>query len=213
MTTQASLGRQSLPFHRRIGTLQNAEDPIFFLKNALHSMRGKDKKALKLPKMKQAHHGVNVCAWQKHAANCGWSRIIGVRSQFAGAKNLLPEIWGSAKKKPDLGVRRKNDLRLRARTSLQLALTQTATVRTIAIPLGKAAPGCGSEDLYAHSNTPASSLAWRTECLEFGVCVRADFAVEVNLFVPRGGPFHGKAPFGVKDSRRSENNMRQKGRE
>jgi hypothetical protein len=34
-------------------------------------------------------------------------------------------------------------------------------------------------------------LAWRTECLELGVGVGADFAVEVNLFVPRGGPFHG----------------------
>jgi hypothetical protein len=34
-------------------------------------------------------------------------------------------------------------------------------------------------------------LVWRTERLELGVGVGADFAVEVNLFVPRGSPFHG----------------------
>jgi len=58
--------------------------------------------------------------------------------------------------------------------------------------LGKATPGCGSEDFYAHFGTPASVLAWRTESLELGVGVGTDFAVQINLFVPRSGPFHGK---------------------
>jgi hypothetical protein len=33
--------------------------------------------------------------------------------------------------------------------------------------------------------------------LEFGVGVRADFAVQVDLFVLRGNPFHERAPLGT----------------
>jgi hypothetical protein len=33
--------------------------------------------------------------------------------------------------------------------------------------------------------------------LEFGVGVRADFAVEVDLFMLRCGPFHGRRSFGL----------------
>jgi hypothetical protein len=35
-------------------------------------------------------------------------------------------------------------------------------------------------------------LAWRTESLKLGVGVGTDFAVQINLFVPRGCPFHEK---------------------
>jgi hypothetical protein len=58
--------------------------------------------------------------------------------------------------------------------------------------LGKAAPGSGSEDFYTHSSTSPSSLGRETEKLKLSVGVRADFAVQVNLFVLRGCPFHGK---------------------
>jgi hypothetical protein len=34
-----------------------------------------------------------------------------------------------------------------------------------------------------------------TTALELGVGVRANFAVEVDLFVFRGGPFHGRSSF------------------
>jgi len=33
--------------------------------------------------------------------------------------------------------------------------------------------------------------------LEFGVGVRADFAIEVDLFVLRCGPFHGRRSFSL----------------
>jgi hypothetical protein len=191
MATQTPFGQQNLPFDGRIGAVQNAEDPVVLLKNALHAARRKHKKALKFAQMKEAHHGVDISARQEHAADrCRRRSLIG-RREFVHTNHLLAQIGRSAEQKPNFGVERKDNLRLRAWASFHLAVAQTATVRTMTIPLGKAAPGCGSEDFYAHSRTPASLLAWRTECLELGVGVGADFAVEVNLFVPRGGPFHG----------------------
>jgi hypothetical protein len=73
--------------------------------------------------------------------------------------------------------------------------------------LGKTAPGSGAEDLNAHDDTrtgainkanikcnkPASESGrykgW-LDGLKLGVGVRADFAVQVDLFVLRGNPFH-----------------------
>src|SRR5215469_1759607 len=193
MAAQTSFGRQRLPFHRRIGALQHAENPILFLKYTLDAARRKNKEALKLSQMEQPHHRIHISARQKHTANRRWRRSTLWRGKFARAKHLLAQIRRSGKQKPHFGINGENDLRLRARTSFQFAVAQSTTVRTITIPLGKAAPGCRSEDFYTHSSTPASLLARRTECLELGVRVGADFAVEVNLFVPRGGPFHGNA--------------------
>jgi len=33
------------------------------------------------------------------------------------------------------------------------------------------------------------------EILQFGVRVRTDFAIQIDFFVLRGNPFHGKAPW------------------
>jgi hypothetical protein len=49
--------------------------------------------------------------------------------------------------------------------------------------------------------------------LEFGVGVRADFAVEVDLFVLRCGPFHGRRSFSLSDARPAESITGHKGRE
>ena len=90
---------------------------------------------------------------------------------------------------------------------MQAAFAKTAAIRTTAIPLGKAAPGRGAEDFNAHGNTrsdaanqgnmkckePASESGryiGAVERLQFGVGVRADFAVQVDLFVLRRNPFH-----------------------
>ena len=90
---------------------------------------------------------------------------------------------------------------------MQAAFAKTATVRTTAIPLGKAAPGRGAEDFNAHEDTysdagdegdtkykePDSESGLYKgvlDGLEFGVGVRADLAVQVDLFVLRGNPFH-----------------------
>jgi len=77
---------------------------------------------------------------------------------------------------------------LRACTTAQCARAQTATVRAGTIPLGKTAPGGGAEDFNAHSSSDS----------ELGVGVRADFAVQVDLFVLRGGPFHEESSFGIR---------------
>jgi hypothetical protein len=63
-----------------------------------------------------------------------------------------------------------------------------------AIPLGKATPGRGAEDFYAHSiRIQADREA--VIALQLSVGVRTDFAVQVDLFVCRCGPFHGKSPW------------------
>jgi len=61
--------------------------------------------------------------------------------------------------------------------------------------LRETAPGCGSEDFYAHCRTSATDRISRSNGLEFSAGVRADFAIEVNLFVLRRGPFHEKGSF------------------
>jgi len=83
------------------------------------------------------------------------------------------------------------DLGLRAWASFNGAVAEAAAVSTRTIPLRKSAPGCGAEDFYAHSGTIANDRRWRSEGLELGVGVGANFAVEVDPFVLRGDPFHG----------------------
>ena len=62
--------------------------------------------------------------------------------------------------------------------------------------MGKAAPGRGAEDSYAHSGTFTGDRLRRSNRLELSVDVRANFAIEVNFFVLRGNPFHGRGSFG-----------------
>jgi len=104
---------------------------------------------------------------------------------------LLPKIRGGVEKEPTRWKRRNSNLRLSARTSLAASVAQSATVWTITIPLGETAPGSRAEDFYAHSSTFASDRFARFNELELGVGVRTDLAVEVDLFVLRGNPFHG----------------------
>src|SRR5215467_14261615 len=119
MAAQASFCCQSLPFYGRVGTLQNAEDPVLFLKNALHASSGKHKEALKFPQMKQPHDRIYIGTWQEDASDRGRRGSVPGGSEFARGKHLLPQIRRSAKQKPNFGVGRKNNLCLRAWTCLQ----------------------------------------------------------------------------------------------
>ncbi len=130
MTAQTSSAGQSLPFHRRIGTLQNAEYPVFFLENALHARSREHKEALKLAQMEKAHYRINVGARQEHAPNRRWSRIVLGWRELRGSEHLMSQIRRSAEKKPGLGVRREGDLCLRARTAFECAAAQRATVQS-----------------------------------------------------------------------------------
>ncbi len=118
MTTQASFARQSLPFHRRIGALQNAEYFVFFLENVLHAKSREHKEALKFAQMEKAHYGINVGTRQEHASNRRWRRIVLSWRELRRSQHLMPQIRRSAEQKPSFGVRREDDLRLRAWASL-----------------------------------------------------------------------------------------------
>jgi len=104
---------------------------------------------------------------------------------------LLAEIGRRVEQKPVGRIGGDCNLGLGSRTSLYLAVAEAATVRTGTIPLGKAAPGCGAEDSYAHFSTFATDRIRRPKRLKLGVGVRANFAIEVDFFVLRGNPFHG----------------------
>src|SRR5690348_4701603 len=117
MATQTPFGRQSLPLHRRICALQNTEDPVFLLKNALHATSRKDKESLKFAQMKQAQDRVDIGARQEHAADRGRRGSLIGRRKLLRSEDLLAQIRGSAKQKPNFGVGRKDNLRLRAWTS------------------------------------------------------------------------------------------------
>ena len=47
----------------------------------------------------------------------------------------------------------------------------------------------------------------RSRELELGVGVRADFAVQIDLFVLRGYPFHGRVSLEMTSGRRQKDNM------
>jgi len=94
------------------------------------------------------------------------------------------------------GIGGDSNLGLGARTSLECAAAQSATVGTSTVPLRETAPGCGAEDFYAHSGTFTDDRLERSKKLQLGVGVRANFAIEVDFFVLRGNPFHGRGSFG-----------------
>ena len=90
-------------------------------------------------------------------------------------------------------------------------MPQATAIGAGAIPLREAAPSRRAEDLNAHNfaaalmgpvckriltnaKAPASGSGCyigELEGLQFGVGVRADFAVQSDFFVLRCGPFHG----------------------
>src|SRR5262249_5915223 len=53
-----------------------------------------------------------------------------------------------------------------------------------------------SEDFYAHLSASAKRVVWPTGRLKLCVSVGANFAVQINLFVLRGRPFHGNKLLG-----------------
>ena len=153
-------------------------------------------KRLKLAKVKQAHHAIDICTGEKDR---GYKRAgrQGCYRQLGSHQDLLAEIGRGVQQKPVRRIRGNRDLRLRARTNFQGAVAETATVWTATIPLGETAPGCGAEDFYAHSGLFTTDRCTRSMGLELRVGVGADFAVEVDFFVLRGNPFHDDCSFGL----------------
>ena len=100
------------------------------------------------------------------------------------------QVWGGAKEKPNFVVGPESQLGLASRAAVKLAVPQSLAIAAGAIPLRKTAPGSRAEDFYAHSCGDRQAVI----ALQLGVGVGADFAVQVDLFVLRCGPFHGKAP-------------------
>jgi hypothetical protein len=115
---------------------------------------------------------------------------------------------------------------LGARITAQATFPKSPAICARAIPLWKAAPSGGAEDLNAHDRgtgrkrpapknkarnkeAPASKSGRYKDVfdgLKFGVGVRADFAVQIDLFVLRGNPFHGRGSFEITSGRRTKNN-------
>ena len=102
---------------------------------------------------------------------------------------------------------------LGARLGVNFPGAQTGAVAAGTIPLGKAAAGCGAENFDFHERTLqgakreceagwsakdlqtqngpiAAAVGPHNSRLQFSVSVRADFAIQIDLFVLRGDPFH-----------------------
>ena len=95
---------------------------------------------------------------------------------------------------------------------------EPGAIAACAIPLGEAAARCGAENFNFHEGTLQAAKrkcrpGWRNKDvqtqngpiaaavgphnsrLQFSVGVRADFAIQVDLFVLRGDPFHSHGSF------------------
>ena len=104
---------------------------------------------------------------------------------------------------------------LGARLGAKCSRAESRAITARAIPLGKAAACCGAENFDFHDgilqaakrnrrpgwsskveqiqNGPTvAAIGPHNSRLEFSVGVRADFAVQIDFFVLRGGPFHGE---------------------
>jgi hypothetical protein len=103
---------------------------------------------------------------------------------------LGSQVWGGAKEEPYFVVGHESQLGLASRAAVKLAVPESLAIAAGAIPLGKTTPGSRAEDFYAHSCGDRQAVI----ALQLGVGVRADLAVQVDLFVLRCGPFHGQAP-------------------
>ena len=53
----------------RVGTVEDAEDLVFFLEDLLQRGGGKDEEALKFAEVEQAHQRVSVCGREEDAAD------------------------------------------------------------------------------------------------------------------------------------------------
>jgi len=88
MATNAAARRKHLPLDRRIGAVEDFEDPAFVLEETLNRGGGKDEKILELTQMKQTHDGVNISREKKDAGDGGVSRQIGIGRKLRGGDNL-----------------------------------------------------------------------------------------------------------------------------
>ena len=116
MTTEASLARQGLPLHGRIGTFEDAEDPVFAAQGSLNAGGAEDKEMLKLAEMQKADGRVHVGGRKKDARN----RVARVRGgKFRGGGELGAKVRGSANEEPEAGSGTEGDLALGARLGVQ----------------------------------------------------------------------------------------------
>ena len=109
-------------------------------------------------------------------------------------------------------------MRLGARPGVKRSGAEPGAIAACAIPLGEAAACCGAENLDFHEgilqgakrkckpgwrnkdvqrqNGPiAAAVGPHNSRLQFSVGVRADFAIQIDLFVLRGDPFHSDGSF------------------
>src|SRR5579859_7342481 len=104
------------------------------------------------------------------------------------------------------------NLSLGARRGFQRAVTQSGAIPTTAIPLRETTACSGTENLNTHEEGPGRPAVGEQkkrdaqrrvpECsqrsrLKLCVGVRTNFAIQIDLFVSRGRPFHSQVPPGV----------------
>ena len=174
--------RQRFPADRRRGALETSEERVFFRQNADHRRRGEDPQRLKFAQVQKTHHGIDVRARQHDGRQRSCSRVEG-RSEIGIAQKLLAEVGRSVEQNPRAGKRGNGNLGLRARPKTRKSPACAIAVGASAIPLRKPTARGRAEDLNFHSVCE----------LEFSVSVRADFAVQIDYFMLRCGPFHGRS--------------------
>jgi len=170
-----------MPHNGRIGAFEDTENPVLLVKNPADGLRCVDVQRLKFAKVEQACYSVNVGASQQDSDNRRMPGRMRWSKGWSG-KNLVAQIWGCVEKKVFGGVQRHHHLSLGPYPGTKFPCPHSRAVRAGTIPLGKATPGRGAEDRNAHTDLS----------LQFGVRVRANFAVQANFFVLRGCPFHSR---------------------
>ncbi len=119
MTAKASLAREDLPLHRRIGAVQHAKNFALLLQNALRGCRSEHEKRLKLAEMEKTHHGIDIGRGKENARDRRVRFGLRLWAQFRRSEYLGAQIWTRGNQEPDfrVGIRRERNLRLRARTT------------------------------------------------------------------------------------------------
>ena len=150
VAADASSRGKGLPLNRRFGALQDLEDAVLGLEDALHRRRGKDEETLRPTQVEKAESGVNFRRGKKNAGNRRAAGAFRGGEELGPGQKLGAEIGRSADEEPKIGKRRDGDLGLRARAAVQRAVAEAGAVTADAIPLGESTVAGRAKNFDVH---------------------------------------------------------------
>ena len=144
MAVEAIFGGEIDPANGSFRAVEDGEDAIFFLQDALNGRRGKGEEGLKFAEVQKTHNGVDVGAGKKNAGDREMGVFVGRGSEFGSREKLGAEIGRGSEEEPVFFIGSEGQLGLSSRVGVEASVAETGTILAGAIPLRETAAGCGT---------------------------------------------------------------------